>query len=361
MAVISNQQNEISVRQNETDEAADAGGDDLPADDVHHRVLRDELRLAHRHISPFWAFAVYGVGGLAVSLLALYLYLRRGEPDLSGRRVVPIVEPGLADLRRRSIRAARAPHHARTMATRPPQIVAFGGGGFSMEAGNPLLDDYVLVAHRRRAAEGLLRADRLRRRGPLRRALLPHVRDALRRLHVSLFRRDRGAAAVEGDLEAHLLAQDVIYVGGGSVVSLLGAWRAHGLDRVLQQRVAARRRAVRPVGRLAVLVRGGGDRVPRRADASCAGSGCCRTPTASTTTASRSGARSTAASSATACGPATRPTTARRCTSSGAELAASSARARARGRTASSRSTARWSRRRCRSATSAREPTLAVA
>ena len=25
-----------------------------------------------------------------------------------------------------------------------PQIVAFGGGGFSMEAGNPLLDEYVL-------------------------------------------------------------------------------------------------------------------------------------------------------------------------------------------------------------------------
>ena len=28
--------------------------------------------------------------------------------------------------------------------THPRQIVAFGGGGFSMEAGNPLLDDYVL-------------------------------------------------------------------------------------------------------------------------------------------------------------------------------------------------------------------------
>src|SRR5688500_20302158 len=28
--------------------------------------------------------------------------------------------------------------------TRPRQIVAFGGGGFSMGAGNPLLDDYVL-------------------------------------------------------------------------------------------------------------------------------------------------------------------------------------------------------------------------
>ena len=30
------------------------------------------------------------------------------------------------------------------MKTSPRQIVAFGGGGFSMESGNPLLDDYVL-------------------------------------------------------------------------------------------------------------------------------------------------------------------------------------------------------------------------
>jgi len=31
------------------------------------------------------------------------------------------------------------------MLTRPPQIVAFGGGGFSTESGNPLLDDHVLA------------------------------------------------------------------------------------------------------------------------------------------------------------------------------------------------------------------------
>jgi len=32
--------------------------------------------------------------------------------------------------------------------TVPRQIVAFGGGGFSMESGNPLLDDYVLALTR---------------------------------------------------------------------------------------------------------------------------------------------------------------------------------------------------------------------
>jgi dipeptidase E len=37
------------------------------------------------------------------------------------------------------------------------------------------------------------------------------------------------------DVERHLLTRDVIYVGGGSVLSLLGAWRAHGLDRLLRR------------------------------------------------------------------------------------------------------------------------------
>jgi dipeptidase E len=53
--------------------------------------------------------------------------------------------------------------------------------------------------------------------------------------HVSLFRRDQGTGGVEDDLASHLLAQDLIYVGGGNVVSMLGAWRAHGLDAILRK------------------------------------------------------------------------------------------------------------------------------
>jgi peptidase E len=52
---------------------------------------------------------------------------------------------------------------------------------------------------------------------------------------VSLFRRDQGTGGVEDDLATHLLAQDLIYVGGGNVVSMLGAWRAHGLDTILRR------------------------------------------------------------------------------------------------------------------------------
>ena len=35
------------------------------------------------------------------------------------------------------------------------------------------------------------------------------------------------------DVRAHLLAQDVVWVGGGSVANLLAVWRVHGLDEVL--------------------------------------------------------------------------------------------------------------------------------
>jgi peptidase E len=36
------------------------------------------------------------------------------------------------------------------------------------------------------------------------------------------------------DTEAFLLAQDVLWVGGGSVANLLAVWRVHGLDRILR-------------------------------------------------------------------------------------------------------------------------------
>jgi dipeptidase E len=113
------------------------------------------------------------------------------------------------------------------------QILALGGGGFSMERDGSLLDDYVL---------SLAPAARPRV------CFLPtasgdadhYVVRFYRRFssgceasHVSLFRRDQGTGGVEEDIAAHLLAQDVIYVGGGNVVSMLGVWRAHGLDEVL--------------------------------------------------------------------------------------------------------------------------------
>ncbi|MGO9557733.1 MAG: Type 1 glutamine amidotransferase-like domain-containing protein [Acidimicrobiales bacterium] len=37
------------------------------------------------------------------------------------------------------------------------------------------------------------------------------------------------------DMRAHVLAQDVIWVGGGSVANLLAVWRLHGLDEILRE------------------------------------------------------------------------------------------------------------------------------
>jgi peptidase E len=117
---------------------------------------------------------------------------------------------------------------------RRPQIVAFGGGGFSMEPGNRLLDDYVL---------GLTAVERPRvcfvptASGDADHYVVRFYRafpaSICEPSHVSLFRRDKGCG-IDADVAAHLLGQDLIYVGGGSVVSLLGVWRAHGLEEVLR-------------------------------------------------------------------------------------------------------------------------------
>jgi peptidase E len=103
-----------------------------------------------------------------------------------------------------------------------------------MEAGNPLLDDYVLSltgAERPKVcflptASG--DADHYIVR------FYRHFACHAEASHVSLFRRDKGCGAVEGDIAQHLLEQDLIYVGGGNVVSMLGTWRAHGLDHALR-------------------------------------------------------------------------------------------------------------------------------
>jgi peptidase E len=36
------------------------------------------------------------------------------------------------------------------------------------------------------------------------------------------------------DVGAHLMAQDVLLVGGGSVVNLMAVWRVHGLAAVMR-------------------------------------------------------------------------------------------------------------------------------
>ena len=191
------------------------------------------------------------------------------------------------------------------------QIVALGGGGFSMEAGNPLLDDYVLVAHRRRAPAGLLPALGQRRRGPLHRALLPRVR---RRAAASR-RTSRCSAATTARRPPRAPARPGPDLRGGRQ-------RAQPAGRVAGAR--HRRGAARGVGggggavrrqrRLAVLVRGGRHGVPRPAASPTRA----RPPPCSNTVhydAERGREDEYRAALQEGMRPATRPRTARRCTS----------------------------------------------
>jgi dipeptidase E len=112
------------------------------------------------------------------------------------------------------------------------QIVAFGGGGFSMEAGNPLLDDYVLgLAPSARPRVCFLPCASGDADHYIVRFYRAFPASRCEPSHLSLFRREQGTP----DFRSHLLSQDVIYVGGGSVVSLLGVWRAHGFDKMLRE------------------------------------------------------------------------------------------------------------------------------
>ncbi len=112
-----------------------------------------------------------------------------------------------------------------------PQIVAFGGGGFSMESGNPLLDEFVcsLTGKERPRVCFLPTASGDADHYIVR--FYNAFRDRSFPSHLSLFRRERGAE----DVREHLLSQDLIYVGGGSVISMLGVWRAHGIDTILHE------------------------------------------------------------------------------------------------------------------------------
>lgn len=115
-------------------------------------------------------------------------------------------------------------------------IVAMGGGGFSMEPGNLLLDDFVLsLARRQRPRVCFLptaSADSAAYIARFYRAF------ACRCDATDLTLSDPAALPRHpprtGDLASFVAEQDVFYVGGGNTVHLLALWRAHGLDKLLR-------------------------------------------------------------------------------------------------------------------------------
>jgi hypothetical protein len=110
------------------------------------------------------------------------------------------------------------------------RIVAMGGGGFSMEPDNPLLEDHVLsLARTLHPAVCFVPTASGDDQGYVARFYRAFAPRNCRPSDVQLFFR------TIGDLEAFVLAQDVIYVGGGSTANMLAVWRVHGLDRILRR------------------------------------------------------------------------------------------------------------------------------
>jgi peptidase E len=101
-----------------------------------------------------------------------------------------------------------------------------------MEPDNPALDEYVLLlAPAREPRICLLPTASGDSEEQIRRFHATFGDHLCEPTHASLFRRRDDTVP----LREHLLAQDVIYVGGGSMINLLALWRAHGLDVILRE------------------------------------------------------------------------------------------------------------------------------
>jgi peptidase E len=119
----------------------------------------------------------------------------------------------------------RVPAHERT-------IFAMGGGGFTMEPGNPLLDDFVLSLSARPEPRVLfLPTASGDTTAPINAFLDRFGARHCVPEHLSLFR----LSEARRPLCDIVLAADIIYVGGGSMRNLLAIWRAHDLDQLLVQ------------------------------------------------------------------------------------------------------------------------------
>jgi dipeptidase E len=109
-------------------------------------------------------------------------------------------------------------------------ILAMGGGGFTMEPTNPLLDDFVLSLTAAKQPRVLFLPTASGDTTAQINAFQARFADRLCvPEHLSLFR----LADAKRPLAATILSQDIIYVGGGSMRNLLAIWKAHGLDQLL--------------------------------------------------------------------------------------------------------------------------------
>ncbi|MFN2200680.1 MAG: Type 1 glutamine amidotransferase-like domain-containing protein [Caldilineaceae bacterium] len=111
----------------------------------------------------------------------------------------------------------------------PKQIIALGGGGFSMEPNNLLLDRYILTqARTERPSVCFLPTASGDSSAYIVNFYTAYTNLASRPSHVTLFNRTP-------DLRDTLLKQDIIFVGGGNTKSMLAVWREWDLPGILRE------------------------------------------------------------------------------------------------------------------------------
>jgi dipeptidase E len=105
-----------------------------------------------------------------------------------------------------------------------------GGGGFSMEPENPLLDEYVLrLAGKERPRVCFVGTASGDAATYVVRFYEAFAQLPCRPCHLPLFN------PPTADLRGFVLEQDVIYVGGGNTKNLLALWRAWDLDAIFRE------------------------------------------------------------------------------------------------------------------------------
>lgn len=110
--------------------------------------------------------------------------------------------------------------------------IALLGGGFSDDP-DTLIDEFVLGATlRSRPRVCFIPTASGDSRGYLERFYAAFEAHECEPTDLQLFRRD------ERDLRSSVLAQDILYVGGGNTANLLAVWRLHGLDQVIRDAYA---------------------------------------------------------------------------------------------------------------------------
>jgi dipeptidase E len=109
------------------------------------------------------------------------------------------------------------------------QIIALGGGGFAVNPDNLALDRYILAQARSSEPGVVFLPTASGDADPyIVRFYAAYLGLPCRPSHVSFFRRTP-------DLRSYLLAQDVIYVGGGNTKSMLAVWREWGVPELLRE------------------------------------------------------------------------------------------------------------------------------